>query len=179
MPAVQLALDLPDMARLDLTDEERDELARALREMINGDRFPLSQRVRRLKAVRDKAALGQPRRRQRLTHDETLSVLLELTAEVSVLVHQAPSVIDTKKHRVEWTLEAVNFGDAFYDDLEDEAATVSVVWDDGEPKTIRVVVVDDPGVGEKLYAIYGYCSFHNIPFLRGTPYGAGLAFKKE
>ena len=40
MPAVQLALDLPAMALLDLSDEERDELARALREMIEGDRFP-------------------------------------------------------------------------------------------------------------------------------------------
>jgi len=52
--AVQLALDLPAMARLDLTDDERDELARALREMIDGDRFPLSARVRRLKTILDK-----------------------------------------------------------------------------------------------------------------------------
>ena len=52
--AVQLALDLPAMARLDLSDEERDELVRALREMIDGDRFPLSARVRRLKSVLDK-----------------------------------------------------------------------------------------------------------------------------
>ena len=45
------------MARLDLTDDERDErdeLARALREMINRGRFPLSARVRRLKAILDK-----------------------------------------------------------------------------------------------------------------------------
>src|SRR5215471_17563891 len=54
MPAAQLALDLPDMAPLDLNDEERDELVRALREVIDGDRFPLSQRVRRLKAILDK-----------------------------------------------------------------------------------------------------------------------------
>ena len=52
--ALQLALDLPAMARLVLSDEERDELVRALREMIDGDRFPLSQRVRRLKAILDK-----------------------------------------------------------------------------------------------------------------------------
>src|SRR5262249_50084714 len=42
MPAVQLALMLPEMARLDLTDDEREVLARTLRQLIDGDRFPLS-----------------------------------------------------------------------------------------------------------------------------------------
>jgi Asp-tRNA(Asn)/Glu-tRNA(Gln) amidotransferase C subunit len=35
MPAVQLALELPAMARLDLSDEEPDELVRALQEIID------------------------------------------------------------------------------------------------------------------------------------------------
>jgi hypothetical protein len=49
--ARQLSLMLPEMARLDLTDDERDELVCALRQMIDGDRFPLSPRIRRLKAI--------------------------------------------------------------------------------------------------------------------------------
>ena len=35
----------------DLTDEERAELARLIREAIDGDRYPLSPRVRRLKSI--------------------------------------------------------------------------------------------------------------------------------
>jgi len=50
----QLSLTLPLMARLDQTDEEREELVRALRQMIDGDRFPLSPRIRRLKAILEK-----------------------------------------------------------------------------------------------------------------------------
>ena len=46
-----LSLTLPLMARLDQTDEEREELVRALRQMIDGDRFPLSPRIRQLKAI--------------------------------------------------------------------------------------------------------------------------------
>jgi hypothetical protein len=51
---VQLRLILPSMARLDLTDEEREELVRELRGLIDGDRFPFSARVRLLKAILDK-----------------------------------------------------------------------------------------------------------------------------
>jgi hypothetical protein len=39
------------MARLDLTDEERDELVRELKGIVNNDRFPLSPRVRILKRI--------------------------------------------------------------------------------------------------------------------------------
>jgi hypothetical protein len=45
---------LPAMARLDLTDEERDELLRALRGIVDGDRFPLSPRIRCLRQILDK-----------------------------------------------------------------------------------------------------------------------------
>jgi hypothetical protein len=51
---VQLRLILPRMARLDLTDDERDELVRALRGIVDNDRFPLSPRIRRLKRILDK-----------------------------------------------------------------------------------------------------------------------------
>jgi hypothetical protein len=37
--------------RLDLTDDERAELIQAVRGLIDGDRFPLSARVRRLKSI--------------------------------------------------------------------------------------------------------------------------------
>jgi hypothetical protein len=43
---VQLALTPPVMARLDLTDEERADLVRELRDIIANDRFPLSPRIR-------------------------------------------------------------------------------------------------------------------------------------
>jgi hypothetical protein len=49
--ARQLSFMLPVMTRLDLSDEERDELVRALRGIVDGDRFPLSPRIRRLKAI--------------------------------------------------------------------------------------------------------------------------------
>jgi len=49
--ARQLSLTLPLMARLDLTDDERAELARLLRQVIDGDRFPLSPRIRRLRQI--------------------------------------------------------------------------------------------------------------------------------
>src|SRR5262249_20781438 len=45
---------LPSMSRLELTDDERDELDRALRGIVDGDRFPLSRRFRRLCRVLDK-----------------------------------------------------------------------------------------------------------------------------
>jgi len=48
---VQLQLILPSMARLDLTDEERDELVRALRGIVDNDRFSLSPRVRALRRI--------------------------------------------------------------------------------------------------------------------------------
>jgi hypothetical protein len=51
---VQLALTLPAMARIDLTDEERADLVRKLRDIIANDRFPLSPRIRRLKRILDK-----------------------------------------------------------------------------------------------------------------------------
>jgi hypothetical protein len=50
----QLALTLPSMSRLDLTDEERADLARELRDIVANDRFPLSPRIRRLKRILDK-----------------------------------------------------------------------------------------------------------------------------
>jgi len=49
--AVQLALILPEMTRLDLTDAERDELVRALRRIIDNDQFQLSPRIRRLRQI--------------------------------------------------------------------------------------------------------------------------------
>ena len=52
--ARQLSLILPEMARLDLSDEEREELLRLLRGVIAGDRFPLSPRIQRLKAILQK-----------------------------------------------------------------------------------------------------------------------------
>jgi hypothetical protein len=52
--AVQLALTLPEMSRLDLTDDERDELLRLLRGVIDGDRFPLSPRIRCLRQILEK-----------------------------------------------------------------------------------------------------------------------------
>ena len=52
--ARQLSLILPAMARLDLTDDEREELLRLLRGVISGDRFPLSPRIQRLKAIIEK-----------------------------------------------------------------------------------------------------------------------------
>jgi hypothetical protein len=58
--ARQLTLILPSMARLDLTDDERDELLRALRGIVDNDRFPLSPRIRRLKAILDKLSPPPP-----------------------------------------------------------------------------------------------------------------------
>jgi hypothetical protein len=52
--ARQLSLILPSMSRLDLTDDERDELLRALRGIVDNDRFPLSPRIRRLRQILDK-----------------------------------------------------------------------------------------------------------------------------
>jgi hypothetical protein len=45
------------MARLDLTDEEHTELIDALCGIIESDRFPLSPRIRRLKAILAKLVL--------------------------------------------------------------------------------------------------------------------------
>jgi hypothetical protein len=42
------------MAREDLDEEERQEMARLLRQAIDGDRYPLSPRVRRWKAMLSK-----------------------------------------------------------------------------------------------------------------------------
>ena len=52
--ARQLSLILPSMARLDLSDEEREELLRLLRGVIAGDRFPLSPRIQRLRQILEK-----------------------------------------------------------------------------------------------------------------------------
>jgi hypothetical protein len=48
------ALQLPEMTRLDLDDDERDELARTLREIIANSRFRLSPRIRCLRRIIDK-----------------------------------------------------------------------------------------------------------------------------
>ena len=48
---VQLALTLPEMTRLDLTDEEREELIQLLHDVVENDRFQLSLRVRRLRRI--------------------------------------------------------------------------------------------------------------------------------
>jgi hypothetical protein len=48
---VQLALTLPEMTRLDLTDEEREELVQLLHDVVENDRFQLSLRVRRLRRI--------------------------------------------------------------------------------------------------------------------------------
>jgi hypothetical protein len=49
--ARQLSFMLPVMARLDLTDDEREQLVRTLRQIVDGDRFPLSPRIRRLRQI--------------------------------------------------------------------------------------------------------------------------------
>jgi hypothetical protein len=49
--ARQLSFMLPVMARLDLTEEERAVLVQTLRQIVDGDRFPLSSRIRQLKAI--------------------------------------------------------------------------------------------------------------------------------
>jgi hypothetical protein len=46
------------MARLDLSDDERELLASRLRGIISADRFPLSPRIRGLRAILQK--LDQP-----------------------------------------------------------------------------------------------------------------------
>ena len=51
---VQLRLILPAMARLDLSDEECEELLRLLRGVIDADRFPLSPRIRCLRQILEK-----------------------------------------------------------------------------------------------------------------------------
>ena len=48
---VQLALTLPEMTRLDLTDEGREELVQLLHDVVENDRFQLSLRVRRLRRI--------------------------------------------------------------------------------------------------------------------------------
>jgi hypothetical protein len=50
----QLRFTFPATARLDLTEEERAELVRALLAVIAGDRFPLSPRIRRLRQILEK-----------------------------------------------------------------------------------------------------------------------------
>ena len=57
---VQLRLILPSMARLDLTDEERDQLVRALRGIVDNDRFSLSPRVRALRRIIEKLEPAPP-----------------------------------------------------------------------------------------------------------------------
>jgi hypothetical protein len=52
-PAVQLRLVLPSVARLDLTDEQRDVLVRTLRQIVDSDRFLLSPRIRCLRQILD------------------------------------------------------------------------------------------------------------------------------
>jgi hypothetical protein len=49
--ARQLSFILTPMPRLNLTDEGHTELVSALRGIIDTDRFPLSPRIRLLKAV--------------------------------------------------------------------------------------------------------------------------------
>jgi hypothetical protein len=49
--SIQLALILPAMTRVDLNEDRREVLVRALRGIVDGDRFPLSPRIRRLKAI--------------------------------------------------------------------------------------------------------------------------------
>jgi hypothetical protein len=61
-PVAQLALILPWMARLDLTDEERDELVRALRGLIA---MATAFRCRRGCAVCDGSSTSSNRRRPR------------------------------------------------------------------------------------------------------------------
>ena len=39
------------MPTLDLTEEERAEIVKAIRAAIDGDRYPLSPRVKRLKSI--------------------------------------------------------------------------------------------------------------------------------
>jgi hypothetical protein len=51
---VQLRLILPHMTRLDLTEEEREELIEVLRDAIETDRYRLSPRVRRLRRLLEK-----------------------------------------------------------------------------------------------------------------------------
>ena len=62
----QLSFMLPSMARLDLTEEQREELHRLLRGVVAEDRFPLSPRIQRLKAILAKleppAAAARPSR---------------------------------------------------------------------------------------------------------------------
>jgi hypothetical protein len=47
--------------KLDLTDDERAELIRALRQIVEYDRFPLSPRVKALRAVLDKLEPPAPK----------------------------------------------------------------------------------------------------------------------
>jgi hypothetical protein len=60
-PSVQLALIFPEMTLLDLDDDERDELARILREIIDNSRFRLSPRIRCLRRILDKLNRPRPR----------------------------------------------------------------------------------------------------------------------
>lgn len=50
------------MPHLDLTDPEGDALARLLRDAIDGDRYPLSQRIGTLKAILSKLRPEPPRK---------------------------------------------------------------------------------------------------------------------
>jgi hypothetical protein len=42
------------MSRLDLTDDERADLVRVLRDIVANDRFPFSPRIQRLKRILSK-----------------------------------------------------------------------------------------------------------------------------
>jgi hypothetical protein len=52
--AVQLALTLPATSRLDLTEEERADLVRVLRNIVANDRFPFSPCIQRRKRILSK-----------------------------------------------------------------------------------------------------------------------------
>jgi hypothetical protein len=49
------------MMTANLTDDDRADLARFLREAIEADRFPLSPRIRKLRAILDKLEPPSPR----------------------------------------------------------------------------------------------------------------------
>jgi hypothetical protein len=49
--AIQLALILPAMTRVDLNEDQHELLVHALRDIIAADRFPLSLRIRCLREI--------------------------------------------------------------------------------------------------------------------------------